>query len=213
MAELVVPNGVRVVLHWTLSGQEYALNVFHMAVQGSVDVNAAYAAVYATHAKAAFIAGAVGTSYQPHCATTVALAKVSIRDLRIANQLPVEAPVAAAVGSQGNPLPLGVAMCITLRTGLAGRSFRGRMYLPGWTELDNDANGSITTAGMFTGEQFVRELRTRLAGDPVVAGEMAILSRWNAKGLRVPPVLTPVISQQARDNRWDYQRRRAVPGT
>ena len=43
-------------------------------------------------------------------------------------------------------LPASVADVISWRTGFAGRSYRGRTYLPGW--VDGDANGStfITAA-------------------------------------------------------------------
>lgn len=43
--------------------------------------------------------------------------------------------------NEGDPLPLQVAGLIKLTTGLAGRHFRGRKYIPFMIEDDNDANG------------------------------------------------------------------------
>jgi hypothetical protein len=50
-----------------------------------------------------------------------------------------EAPIVSMVGTGGGNAPLYMCVVLSLRTGISGRSFRGRMYLP--------ANGvALTTA-------------------------------------------------------------------
>lgn len=43
-------------------------------------------------------------------------------------------PVAGTQSSSGDPVPYTCAVVVSLRTNYAGRSYRGRMYLPGLTE-------------------------------------------------------------------------------
>jgi len=46
-----------------------------------------------------------------------------------------------------DPLPSQTAAVVKLQTGLIGRSYRGRMYVPGFTETHNSVSGGITPAG------------------------------------------------------------------
>jgi hypothetical protein len=53
-----------------------------------------------------------------------------------------------AVGTDGNPsVPDQVALIVTLRTALAGRAFRGRIYVPGMSNQDVDADPSQWKTG------------------------------------------------------------------
>jgi len=74
---------------------------------------------------------------------------------------PFNSTVGAGVGTvTGDTLPSQTSGVISLRTGLAGRSFRGRKYIPFPGEASNDATGFptaaykanlATLAGLYTG--------------------------------------------------------------
>lgn len=65
--------------------------------------------------------------------------------------------IATAFGSatwvgtaSGNPLPAQCSAVVTLRTALAGASFRGRMYTPPISQASIGSNGLIITANVTT---------------------------------------------------------------
>ena len=75
----------------------------------------------------------------------------------------------------GDPLPGNVALCFTKRTGFAGRQFRGRFYLGGFSEADFSGNtyqGISSHAVAFT--QFLLAMKNDIAGifKPVVTGRV-----------------------------------------
>lgn len=79
--------------------------------------------------------------------------EVTLRNYRVENlddrtQAPIDIPTSVAGVESGDPLPEQVAALVSLRSGLTGRSNRGRAYWCGYTEAS--ADGSIlnpTTAG------------------------------------------------------------------
>ena len=118
--------------------------------------------------------------------------------------LPV--PRGGAVG--GNAVPLNVAFCVKLATGLQGRSYRGRWY------LGNLGTPQITDAGHIlplTVANFppaLDLLRTNLAA----AGYTQVITSYRNNGSwRTTAVNTPVTAAVAVDNAIDSQRRR-LPG-
>lgn len=52
----------------------------------------------------------------------------------------------AGLGGAGDVLPAQSSAVVKLRTGLRGRSHRGRLFLPPWVEAHNDLGGHIPTA-------------------------------------------------------------------
>jgi len=69
-------------------------------------------------------------------------------------------PAAPGVSSQsgngvgaavGDPLPTQTAMLFTKNTNVGGKVGRGRMYLPFWSEADNDADGKPNGAALAAG--------------------------------------------------------------
>jgi hypothetical protein len=118
-------------------------------------------------------------------------------------------PPGPVVGGQVGPCEANnVAFCLSIRTALRGRSFRGRIYLPGIsTNILEDTNHVSTTfAG--TAQEQVYEAYVSLAPEgftPVVA------SFRFGRVPRAAGVGTPVINVIATDTVLDSMRRR-LPG-
>lgn len=112
----------------------------------------------------------------------------------------VTTPSTAIVGSSTSmPLPNDVAICVSWRTAKAGRSYRGRTYLGGWTQaaLGTAPDGSANVAA---------PVRTAIATG---AGSLASLT-----GEPKLVVWSPTLGQAnevvaaSQGDRFDTQRRR-----
>lgn len=114
----------------------------------------------------------------------------------------------ALVGSEAAAaLPLGVQLVGTLRTGIAGRRYRGRIFTGGWTEASNDTDGGVNSAVVSTMNTAGQDLLNDLAAD---GHALQVLSRGNTS----PPAPaawtgfhTPVTAISF-DNEWDTLRSR-----
>lgn len=164
--------------------------------------------VHSTVGAAANSSGLTG-----HLASTVIFERVLVRSLNSPAQAEISSTgTPLAGGGTGDVLPLNVASCVTLRTALAGKSFRGRTYISGFAESENDAGGRITTAANNAAAAFITAINTALntAGVP-----LAVLSRPYA-GKTVPAKTFPARTGQGnivtaaivRDTKWESQRRR-----
>lgn len=203
---LVVPQAGLLTLRWGLSGTLSWLNVLGIINAGNVPFTQTLANAIDSGVKAALSS----TSFTAHLAPRTTLMSCSIRDIRSPN-LPELVGVGAAVpgtAAVDEVLPLQVALCITLRTALAGRRFRGRVYLSGYSENQNAASGTAIATGAAVA--FVTAIKTTLTSNSL---DLAVVSRPQPL-LPVPwvgqaSVVTAVV---ARDSVWDTQRRRAYPG-
>lgn len=140
---------------------------------------------------------------------TLSLVNIKLTDLTIdvgpvinyATGLPL-------VGTVASPsLPNNVAVVITKRTLLRGRSYRGRIYHPGLHEsvVTNNAVDSAFLLGVIN--------RYALVINPVTAGanwDFVVISKYANNAPRVSADVTPVESLDS-DGRVDSQRRR-LPG-
>lgn len=205
MPQLVVPNAAQMRLIWAVGGQLYALNVLGVVNAGSVAITQTLTNTIGTAIKSAFSSSAFNTAIH----TTVTLANIGLRDVRSANTAEFLDSGAAVAGTlAGDILPLQIALCITLRTAQAGRSFRGRIYLPGYGEGSNTAAG--LASGSTSAVAFVTAIKSALVASSL---DLGVLSR--PAPAAVPPragFITTVTSIVARDLVWDTQRRRAIPG-
>jgi len=203
--QLIVPNAAQMRLIWAASASLYALNVLGVVNAGNLAITQALTNTLGTAIKAALTSSGLGA--QIH--TSVILATVGLRDIRSANTAEfLDSGGGTAGTAAGDFLPPQTAMCITLRTALAGRSFRGRVYLPGYSELVNSATGTLTVSTASVA--FVTAIQSALVANSLNLG---VLSR--PAPLALPPragFITPVTSIVARDLVWDTQRRRAIPG-
>jgi hypothetical protein len=205
---LVLANAVVVRLHWAFNGVP-AFNVLGGLVGGGYVNSQSHANGLGTA-----ILGDLATSgLGPLLATSTQLFAVGIRDVRVANQaeyISVEAPV-AGTGS-GDALPNQLAGVVTLRTALAGKSFRGRVYFSGAIEDENTSDGRIAGELNTALVDFMTAVQTDMATQGIT---LAVLSRPRFANLPPPldvqtyaGAITTVIGIVTRDDEWDSQRRR-----
>jgi hypothetical protein len=199
MPPLVIANGMLVRLIWTRSGSAYAINVVGALNASAVAVNQALADSLGSAVKSAF----TSSGFAARVSSTVSLSQVGIRNIAQANQAEfLDAGAAVPGTAAGAILPPQIALVLTLRTALAGASFRGRVYLPGWTEDSNNTSGACDSAPGGNARDFVIAIASALTAAGL---QMAVLSRSRLVG-------TPITSVVLRDFAWDTVRKRATAG-
>lgn len=204
----IIDNAVQVKWLWTL-GNISAVNVTHASIAGGFTFSSATAqALFAAIAGNMGTSGLVGT-----WGTGVSFDKVTIRDMRTPNNAEIESTGAplTATGS-GDLLPPQVAAVLTLRTAKAGKSFRGRIFLPGFAEDANDGQGRIIIDVINVLTLFAAALPSNYSGSgaQLAVASRQVVDRSAGGGCAVikPSNITPVTQVVIRDNRWDTQRRR-----
>jgi len=141
------------------------------------------------------------------CSNAVTLQEITARDMSEESG-PIMSffPSAANVGSRGSPvLPGNVTWAIQFKTGLAGRSFRGRNYVIGLAEdqATGDAVASTTAAAYIVAYAALNaEINEEIPAVHVVA------SRYNNGAPREVGVTTAVTTYGFADLWLDSQRRR-----
>ncbi len=105
----------------------------------------------------------------------------------------------------GDSAPPNVAACVTMTTGLTGRSARGRMYWGGLSEVQID-NFSLTPAVVTGINDACAALLTQLASDDDY--KLVVLSRFTGGAARPTANPLPVTEFALRDGVLDTQRRR-----
>lgn len=210
MPALHIDLAALVVLRWQVVSL-VTTNVLGAMRTGTVTYDQALANALDTAVKAAFTAN-LAARFSP----SAQLTSVGIRDINTPNNaefIGVNAPVAGT--GTGDPLPKQVALCVTLRTLQTGPAHRGRVYLHGFSEAENDPNGLATTAAQTSAAAFINAVDSALLARGL---QLAVLSR------PVPAQIIParaeitipgragqaqdVSSVQVRNGRWDTQRRR-----
>lgn len=104
-------------------------------------------------------------------------------------------------------LPNSIAACATISTGLGGRSYRGRIYVAGLTDVQVQGN-LISDAARIAINNSVGDLVTAEAFTNYTLG---VYSRYSNNAPRAAGVFTPATGVALRDNIVDTQRRR-LPG-
>lgn len=112
----------------------------------------------------------------------------------------------------------GLSFALTLRTGLAGRSFRGRIFIPGLSQANLTTVGkNELNAGALT--QFTEaygSLIGTIAGSDAAHNELVVCSRYTLPVVagkstpRAAGLTTPVSSIGYSKPVLDFQRRRAI---
>lgn len=195
---IIITGTYEIRIVWALSGADWAVNVLHAQLPGGESVNAGLAAAWATDLNALHDSSGLA-AVQP---ATVTIDRVGVRDLRVANQAMHEADVNSPGTGTGDLLVRAASVVVTMRTNLAGRSFRGRSYVPGFNEAQNGADGTIAPAASAAAAAWISGIRT------------AATARGHTLAVASPKLglSTPVTSQLVRDNVWDVQRRRGYNG-
>lgn len=222
---LVVPQATQVRLLGTNLGSAQ-INVLHAVNPGGVVINQALADTLATAIRSAWT-----TNIAPHVTTSCHLATIGLRDLRFPHMAEYLGTGAAADGIlTTDALPGATAICVSLKTAKAGASFRGRVYLGGWSEAENTAGGAIVAAANTAAVAFVTAVQASLSTSGL---QLAVLSRpafsvtttvetRNSDGSTSVETHTTaarageinaVTSIVARNAIWDSQNRRKSPGS
>lgn len=196
----VAPTIIKGEFFYTMTSQP-AMNRIHI-ITGTTSPTASQCAVFAA-ALATWWDGNIRTLVpatmqlnQVHC---VALNPINGAQATFSSGLP------HAGTNTGQALPNNVAFCISLRTGLTGRSARGRWYQGGLTE--DQVTGNDLTAGAVT--SYVAALDNLLSAISAAGGQAAIVSYF-ANGVLRPggPVYFPITDALAVDSTVDSQRGR-----
>jgi hypothetical protein len=219
---LQISGAAQLKLYYGAAGN-LAINVMGAVVNGTPVFDQALADSLGAAIKSAWTA-----NLATHMGTNVSLVRVGIRNLQQAN-LPEFRDSGAAVSGTavGDTLPVQTALCITLRTAQAGKSFRGRVYLPGWAEADNNATGVASSAAATAGVSFVNAVHAALSTHAMGLGVLSYpsldkviqeitthadgstttrrLSHQTAKTGRV----SAVVNLESRTAAWETIRRRA----
>lgn len=162
---VIIPTGIEVDLVWNIEPSKQVKNVLHGVVAGGFVATATVAqAVYA-----AIIASGAWTAYKAYVNAGCSLQGVNLRDLRSANNPLVMSTGAATAGTgAGLALPAGVSAVVKLSTAAAGRSNRGRVYLPGLDSgVLNTNTGQFLAAFQTAANNFLAEVQTALAGQSI----------------------------------------------
>lgn len=141
-------------------------------------------------------------------ASSVTLTNVIVVDGRTEGAPQVIRPSGATGNTGGDSVPLNLAVCITLRTPLRGRSYRGRVYIAGWTEGDMAGNG-WSPATVNSALDIVSAV---IDGAAQVGWQLGVRSGQLNNVLRAQAVVTPVINHLSRSGVVTTQRRRVRRG-
>lgn len=201
---LVIPNGVEIDLAWISNGRIMKNTCFAEAPT-SLAITPALADSITTALNSLFTSSGLVALQSSGGRGPAA----QLRDVRDVGFPLVTGSVQGATGTGTTDLlPSQIAACLTVRTARAGRQFRGRMFIPGFVEIANDATNHMTAA-------------TKTALDAYAAG---LPNALNQSGLQfsvchrplyltdgsigTPGSLQHVTQVVCRDNVWDTQRRR-----
>lgn len=200
MAFIPAPQIVRAAVEYILDGQILA-NVFHVDANQAVDATV-------TNAILDVLENWLEVNMMPGTSEDLQATTLTGRDLTTITGGLVERPLTVPIdGGVASPaLPNNVALCCTLLTDLAGRSFRGRSYMPGIPEslvtLSEISPAQATSYGV----NYIA-----LVDDMSTAGfELVVTSFQAGLAPRTTAVSTPIVAVGF-NTTVDSQRRR-LPG-
>jgi hypothetical protein len=176
MAFIPVPNVAQITMEGAVDRQQ-TINDIYFEVSGGGITGVNLFAI--TFAVATWFAG----TFAPLLSRDWAAVRVRGRDLTAANSFIAEAGAAAVGGIDEEAAPNNVAACIKLATAVAGRSFRGRNYIPGIP------NSKVTLNTLDAG--FIADFENAYssltgAGTFLAGWEMVVVSRFTGGGPGVP---------------------------
>lgn len=195
MAPLVVPDTYMCRLRYKASGLIGAgMNVFGIQTDGTV-LTSAIASRIGGYIQTAWNTNAVHVSqnWGPNDVTIIDLASISNPEFNES--------LTGAGGGAGDELPRQCCVLTTFYTNLRGKSFRGRQYMPGIIEGQQN-NGQITGALQTDWSGFWAAIQSSLQADTVPL-DLAVISRKRSESNPVTSIIvhTKVRTQRRRGNR------------
>lgn len=115
-------------------------------------------------------------------------------------------PTPRGGGMAGTQLPSNATFAVKLSTGLAGRSFRGRLYVVGFTAAATGPTANQITSA--TASDWVARLNVLLANLASGGHTLGVVSYRTAGAYRAAGLFTPATSWVAVDLNVDSMRRR-----
>lgn len=202
MAFQSVPEGAEAVVNSTYGGRPI-VNVFNFRKPGGYNATD-------LQALADVVDGWYGTGIGTYLDAGFAYVNTLVRGLELVNDLTANADANAGNGAvAGFGTPNNVALCLTHRTGLTGRSARGRTYFAG---APSTVLQTVTTFAT----TFVNNMVTFMNLLAPLAGAegwvFSVLSRYASGAARPTGILFPITLSEARNVNIDSQRGRLIPG-
>lgn len=149
-----------------------------------------------------------------NCASSVSSVELRIRDVKPGTAATYDYSYASVAGADvsGQELPPQCALVLSWFTALAGRSYRGRTYLTGFTEQTQD-NGVWDSTHLTNVTGIITQMLT-VYGSGGTDGnwQFGVISRYLNGAPRITPVITPVTSGVARAYVYTQRRRTNLVG-
>ena len=198
MAFQAVPNTVQVDVVYLLFGQRVE-NVFHVTFGSGVD------AATLVDTRDVFIEWLTG-AWMTSMGTDLSVAEIDVTNLSIPDGTMLAwSPTTPLVGSGGSGCePGNVSFCLSARTGISGRSFRGRKYVAGVPTAQRTGN----TANSGWVGTLITALNALISLLADINGLLVVVSRIENGVERLEGIVTEIISWTASDLYLDSQRRR-----
>lgn len=161
--------------------------------------------------------GGAGQKYVDQMNTGATIQSINGRDLTTEFALTAVKTVSHAGTDATKALPAGVTKAITLRTGHAGRSFRGRMFMPWLTEA-MQSSGDVNICDDTKLGNLVAMWSSLITAIPAgdASWHWGVLSRYSGVDSttqrpipRATGILTDITECGYSHKAFDYQRRRA----
>lgn len=208
MANVFNENVCRVTMEGRLYGQVYQ-NVFHVGV--GFPGSAVGPWTLPMMEEVAEKVASFSTDIAQYQTANLLYQSVTVRQLVADSPLVVVGALEAQGINEGDALPNNVAMAVTLRTAVGGRSGSGRMYIGGIPE--NAAAGNNASTEWANGVQaaIATGLRNRLSETGTFDVRLVIYSTETGGAPRLVGVANQVTAVQILDRTLDSQRRR-LPG-
>lgn len=144
-----------------------------------------------------------------HVSNQISLVQIDMRDLSSEASYvevnPIASPPLGALG--GAVMPMSVTMAVKFTTGLAGRSYRGRLYFVGLAETE--------VVGDFVNATAAEAIRVaydglRTGAFAATGYDMVVVSRYHNKAPRETGIASVITGVSLTDTRVDTQRRRLI---
>lgn len=177
-----VENGIQVLANYRQAGQELQ-NQFYFDATTAPDPEL-------VHDAAQLVLNWLGNSWADVACNAASVASVVATDVSVEGGVQTTLiPIGSLTGALSSPpLPTGTTVTCSWRTGLAGRSYRGRTFHVGLTETQVDANALTEPARLALVDAY-----GQLILDSVALGaRLSVCSRVSGGVLRPTAILTAV---------------------
>ncbi len=148
-------------------------------------------------------------AFLTHMQSSFYITELAARDLTVDGGAEFAKSVSHVGLDGGEILATGLSFAITLRTGLVGRSFRGRLFKWGLSDSVNTGGGDSFDSTIATDIEVGYTNLISVAAGWSPAMKWVVLSRRHNNVERGTGIATPIVSIGHSNLAMDYQRRRA----